>query len=37
MSHTRFSTISVISLHAVVRPCSMVTATSPISGKEYLQ
>jgi len=29
--------IGVLSLHAVVRLCSMVTATSPTIRKEYLQ
>jgi hypothetical protein len=37
MNAKNATSIDVISLHAVVRPCSMVTVTSPTTGKEYLQ
>jgi hypothetical protein len=37
MNAEKFTSIAGIPLHAVVRPCSMVTATSPSTGKEYLQ
>lgn len=37
MNTENVTSIDVNSLRAVVRPCSMVTVTSPISGKEHLQ
>lgn len=32
-----FTIIALIPRHAVVRPCSILTAPSPTSGKKYLQ
>ena len=37
MNAEKLTPIPVISPHTIVRPCSMVTATSPTTGKEYLQ
>lgn len=37
MNAKKVTLIGVISLHANVRPCSIVTATCPTTRKEYLQ
>ena len=37
MNAENVTLIPVIFPHTIVRPCSMVTVTSPTTGKEYLQ